>query len=171
MTDKFVRILTNKPVRHFLIKFRCTHNVEKLVIISPFLSLLDDVSYNLEEVCKDTKKKDILFYLITKPPEDEKHYKAINILSKYNNIEIRYNDSLHAKLYIGLTNDINNDFAMLGSSNFTTNSIVNNIEIAMMIFSKGEGKKIIRELSKWGLEILRTRTNSKIVKKINTERN
>ncbi|MEW6215140.1 MAG: phospholipase D-like domain-containing protein [Nitrospirota bacterium] len=104
------------------------------------------------------------------PPDDEYHQKAVDIIKSYDHIELRFNESLHAKLYVCLCQDESRSFALLGSGNLTRNSIENNIEIAMMIYGRSRGREILRELSRWGLERLRTLNDTKLVKKIKFKR-
>jgi len=121
----------------------------------------------LDDVCKKAAKKGIIIYVITRPPEDEYHQQAIDTLMNYDLLELRFNKSIHAKLFICICQDESQNFALLGSANLTHTSIEKNIEIAMMIYGRGYGREILRELSRWGLERLRTLNDSKLIKKIN----
>ena len=115
-------------------------------------------------------EKGIPTYVITRTPEDEYHEQAVNTLIGYDPIELRFNESLHAKLYICLCQDGSRSFALLGSANLTRKSIEENIEIAMMIYGRGRGREILRELSRWGVERLRTLNDTKLIKKMKLKR-
>ena len=167
MTVEYAEIITSRPVQKFLLKFYLSDNpVKNLVLVSPFLGTLKGTRVTLEALCEKVKDKNIPTYVITRTPDDEDHQEAVDILTSYDPIELRYNDSLHAKLYVCSFYDEVLSFALLGSGNLTRHSITKNIEIAMMIYGRERGRDIVKELSRWGLERLRTLTSSIAVKKI-----
>lgn len=119
----------------------------------------------MRKLIRKIESDKIFTYIITREPRENFHKEAIDILMKSDYTEIRYNNSLHAKLYICvLENPI---FAVLGSGNLTRNSIEKNIEIGVMIFSQKKDKQILHELYNWGIIRLRTVKESKLIKKIN----
>lgn len=135
-----------------------------LIIISPIIAGLFNTRFSIERLKKKIDNDKILTYVITREPKENFHREAIDILMSSDFTEIRYNNSLHAKLYIcALDEPI---FAILGSGNLTKNSVEKNIEIGMLIFYQERGKKILHELYHWGGVRLRTLKESKIVKKI-----
>ncbi|MEM2112339.1 MAG: phospholipase D-like domain-containing protein [Candidatus Bathyarchaeia archaeon] len=167
MQVEYAEIITSRPVQKFFLKFYLSDiSVHSLIIISPFVSPLEGTRVTLEEVCRKSLNKGILTYIITRPPVEEFQQQAINIIMAYDPIELRFNESLHAKLYVCLCQDESRSFALIGSANLTRNSIEKNIEIAMMIYGRGRGREIVRELSRWGLERLRTLNETKLVKKM-----
>jgi len=171
MDLEYTEILTSKPVERFLLKFYLSDtNVQSLIIISPFVGTLEGTRVTLDAICKKSLDQGILTYVITRSPEDEYHQRAINTLLGYDPVELRINESLHAKLYICQCQDESQSFALLGSANLTRNSMEKNIEIAMMIYGRGRGREILRELSRWGLERLRTLNETKLLKKIKLQR-
>jgi phosphatidylserine/phosphatidylglycerophosphate/cardiolipin synthase-like enzyme len=159
--------LTEKPVQRFLLKFYLsTYPIRNLVLISPFLGVLKGTRVTLESLCRKIEQKNIPSYVITRKPDDEDHRQAVDILKGCDLVELRYNESLHAKLYVCSSDDDTFSFALLGSGNLTRHSIEKNIEIAMMIYGREHGKDIIRELSRWGLERMRTLSSTKLEKRI-----
>lgn len=171
MQAKYAEIVTSKPVQRFLLRFYLSDiPIQSLILISPFVGTLEGTRVTLDAVCKKAVEKGILTYVITCPPDDEYHQKAVDTIKNYDLIELRFNESLHAKLYVCLCQDESRSFALLGSGNLTRNSIENNIEIAMMIYAQGGGRDILRELSQWGLQRLRTLNDTKLVKKIKFKR-
>lgn len=171
MELEYAEIVTSRPVQRFLLKFYLSDiPVQSLILISPFVGTLEGTRVTLEAVCMKSREKGILTYVITRAPEEEYHQQAINTLLTYDAVELRFNESLHAKLYVCLCRDESQSFALLGSANLTRNSIEKNIEIAMMIYGRGRGREILRELSRWGLERLRTLNETKLVKKIKLQR-
>jgi len=136
-----------------------------LVIISPFIGPLNHVRFKLERLVKKIDDSKIITYVITNepPPNSPNHSEAINILSGSRFIEIRYNESLHAKVYVCQGNGAG--FAMLGSGNLTDTSINQKIEVGVLINERGGTGPLFQELYRWGTERLRTVRGSKIVKR------
>lgn len=146
-------------------------NIEELIIISPIIGMLrGGVSISLNRMIDKINREGIKTYVITNEPNQDypSHIQAINALKQSDYVEIRYNESLHAKVYICRTQD--GGFALLGSGNLTETSIQQRIEIGMVIFHRGNGIPLFQELSKWGLERLRVVRSSILIKRINPRR-
>lgn len=167
-TPTFVKI-TEKPVEDFLKRlFLSDMKPLNLIIITPIMGSLTGTRYSLERLREKIEAEKIPTYIVTRKPEERFHIEALDILMKSDFVEIRYNNSLHAKLYICMGKDTG--FALLGSGNLTHTSIEENIEIGMLIFYRGQGKQILHELYHWGSIRLRTLEESKVVKKITYRR-
>jgi len=167
LTITYAEIITEKPVQRFLLKFYLSdYPVKNLVLVSPFIGTLKGTRVTLEGLCGRVEDKNIPTYVITRKPEDEDHQQAVDILKGCDLVELRYNESLHAKLYVCSYYDDTLSFALLGSGNLTRHSIEKSIEIAMMVYGRQYGREIIRELSKWGLERMRTLSSTKLAKRI-----
>jgi len=168
MTDiQFAEIVLSKAVQRFLLKFYLMDaEIESLVLISPIVTTLAGTRVTLEAVCKRAAERKIRTYVITNSPQKDYQKEAVDLLMRSEPMEVRYNDSLHAKVYLCLCRDETRSFALFGSANLTRSSIERNIEIAMMIYGKGQGKDIIRELTRWGLEKLRMTTGTTVAKKM-----
>ena len=171
MQVDYAEIVTSRPVQRFLLKFHLSDiPIQSLILISPFIGALEGTRVSLDDVCRKAVEKGIPTYVITRAPAEEFHQQAVDTLMNYDPVELRFNESLHAKLYVCLCQDESQNFALLGSANLTRNSIEKNIEIAMMIYGRGRGREILRELSRWGLERLRTLNDTKLVKKMKLKR-
>jgi len=160
---------TENPVKDFFKRLYLT-DIEptSLIIISPFIGNLSRTRYSLERLRKRIEEERIPTYIITRMPEDEFHKESIDLFFDSDFVEIRYNNSLHAKLYICMGKDTG--FAFLGSGNLSRNSMERNIEIGLMILPYDKGKLILNELYHWGSIRLRTLKESKIAKKIKFSR-
>jgi phosphatidylserine/phosphatidylglycerophosphate/cardiolipin synthase-like enzyme len=99
-------------------------------------------------------------YVITREPKDEYHKEGLAVLQQNKSVEIRYNPDIHAKLYVSWNRIEEESFAMFGSGNLTSSGISYNLELGMMILSRGFGRKLVRELYSWGNNL---RTQSKKV--------
>lgn len=167
MPISYAQIINEKPVQKFLLKFYLTDlPIKHLVLVSPFLGTLMGTRVTLESVCQKVAKSRIPTYVITRRPDTDDHQQAVDLIINCNLMELRYNESLHAKLYVCSCYDESRSFALLGSGNLTRHSIEKNIEIAMMIYGREQGKDIVRELSEWGLIRMRTIASTELVKKI-----
>ena len=171
MDQEYAEIVSSKPVQRFLLKFYLSDiPIQSLILISPFVGTLEGTRVTIDAICRKAVEKRIPMYVITREPEDEYHQQAINTLISYDPVELRFNESLHAKLYVCLCQEESQSFALLGSANLTRTSIEKNIEIAMMIYGRRQGREILRELSRWGLERLRTLDDTKLIKKMKFKR-
>ncbi|RKY87234.1 hypothetical protein DRQ09_04775, partial [candidate division KSB1 bacterium] len=144
----YVKISYN-PVMDFFKKFFIgDFKANNLIIISPIITGLVNTRFSIERLKNRIENDKIFTYIITREPKEDYHKQAIDILKNSDFVEIRYNNSLHAKLYIcALDEPI---FAILGSGNLTRTSIEKNIEIGMLIFPQDKGKQILHELYYWG---------------------
>lgn len=160
----FVKI-TERPVEDFLKRFFLSDiKPLNLIIITPIMGSLAGTHYSLEKLKEKIETERIPTYVITRKPEERFHIEALDILMKSDFVEVRYNNSLHAKLYICMGKDAG--FALLGSGNLTQTSIEENVEIGILIFHQERGKQILHELYHWGSVRLRTLKESRVVKKI-----
>lgn len=159
----YMRILTERSVEKFLQRYMSCSGQQTLIIISPFIGNLDGESYDLANVIKKTKTENGRIHVITREPQVDYHRKGLAVLEKGENVEIRYNSFIHAKLYVSWNRNEEESFAMFGSGNLTSASMSYNLELGMMILSRGYGRKLVRELYRWGDNL---RTQSKKVKAI-----
>lgn len=167
MEPYYIQIVTEKPVERFLQKLLLSNDaVQNLVIVSPWIGSLHQSYFCIENLCKKILREEIPTYVITRAPEDKYHQEAVDIFLKTNFVEVRFNQSIHAKLYVCICQDMHNSFALFGSGNLTWASLNRNIEIGMMIFGYGPGRELIQELYYWGSVRLRTQKDSKLIKKI-----
>jgi len=164
----YAELITEKPVKRFLQKFCLSdEEFESLIIVSPWIGPLEGLRYTLAYVLSLVEKRRLPTYVITRTPEEPWHQQAVDLLLECNWVELRYNDSLHAKLYVCKQRE-GRGFAMLGSGNLSRASIEKNIEIGMMIYGRGRGRDLLHELYSWGA--IRLRTRSKLIKKLKPER-
>lgn len=163
--ERYAELVLDRPVFRFLQRFCLSDvKVQDLVLISPIMTTLEGTRFNLGYVIDKVDRQRIPTYVITREPEEIFHEEAVNLLKGCPFVEVRFNPSLHAKLYICRWED--GGFALLGSGNLTRSSIEQNIEIGMIIYSRGRGREIFHELFHWGTVRLRTLPASKLVKKL-----
>jgi len=157
-TITYLQLLVERSVDRFLQRFMSNTGQQALLIVSPFIGNLKGESYELTEVLKKARSEKCRVYVITREPQDEYHKEGLAVLEQGENVEIRYNPDVHAKLYVSWNRNDEESFAMFGSGNLTSSGISYNLELGMMILSRGYGKKLVRELYHWGNN-LRTQSN------------
>lgn len=152
----FATILKERVVEQFFIRLDVVcHRAEELMIVSPVLGTLEGTRMTVERLRHVVRSNRIRTYLVTRSPEDgltrgaPAHRPALQALSGVDRLEIRYNDSLHAKIYICLCSDRQSSFAVIGSANMTKTSIERNIEVGVMLRYAYQGRNLIDELGYW----------------------
>jgi hypothetical protein len=143
---------------------RAKTNVRSVVIVSPWITELDDASCPLLSLVQLIQSMKMLTYVFTRTPSRPEHMKAIALLQTCDTLELVYNDNIHAKIYACVAPSPYG-FALLGSANLTANSL-SLYEVGLLISGVGAGSSIVVELANFGMNHLRTRPESKIVKKI-----
>lgn len=163
----YVEVVAERPVERFLrMVILSERPVDELVLISPIIGPLFGVSVSMTRLIDTINQGRIRTYVITNEPTAQypSHQQAVSMLSKSDYTEIRFNSSLHAKVYVCRVRD--GGFALLGSGNLTETSIRQRIEIGMVIFARGGGIPIFHELAEWGTVRLRTLRESRLVKRM-----
>jgi hypothetical protein len=158
----YVQLLTERPVERFLNRYLTGGTVaQSLVVVSPYISELDGSAYDLQDVLKKVVADRTRLYVITQPPREEYQRSSMAVLEKCPKAEIRYNTDIHAKLYVCWSREESECFALFGSGNLTKGGLRHNIELGMMIFPRGYGRTLLRELYQWGSYSLRA-TSSRV---------
>ena len=159
----YLQILTERSVERFLQRYMSSSGQQILLIVSPFIGNLEGGFYELTDVIKKAQSEKGRLYVITREPQTKYHKDGLAVLEQGENVEIRYNSDVHAKLYVSWNRNEGESFAMFGSGNLTSSGISYNLELGMMILSRGYGRKLIRELYNWANNL---RTQSSIQKSI-----
>lgn len=153
---EFLRILKQRVVEQFFIRLNVVSpSAEELLIVSPVLGTLEGTQITLGRLRRILQLHKIRTVVLTRSPEDEMvmkapgHRPALETLGSIDGLEIRYNDTLHAKIYICTCRERRDSFAVIGSPNMTKTSIERNIEVGLMIRYAYEGQKLIDELENW----------------------
>jgi len=167
----YVELLTQECVGRFMRKLSVSDiQLQNLVIVSPFIGTLEGTRFSTAWLIRRIEQDHVPTYVITREPRDEYHRQGVELLKECPHTEIRFNDALHAKVYVAVSQDVSRSFAMFGSANLTMGGAKRNIEVGMMIYGRGKGRDIIRELHQWGAVRLRSRAESKVAKRISPVR-
>ena len=153
----YAQVITNRPVEKFLERYLVSDvTAQAMVIVSPFITDLSGTPFELRAVTNKVLSDRTRLYVITRKPREAYHQAAVAVLQQCPLAEIRYNDGIHAKLYVVWTREEVDSFALFGSGNLTEAGLHHNIELGMMIFARGYGRTILRELYHWSSHTLRT---------------
>ncbi|HOG89496.1 MAG TPA: phospholipase D-like domain-containing protein [Smithella sp.] len=168
---RHIRLITERTVEHFLQRlFLRSMPMRSLCLVSPFINTLEGSTYTLADLSKKISREQIPTYVVTRSPVETYQQEAMEILTKNEWVEIRYNDSIHAKVYVAAAIQESESFALFGSGNLTGRSIASNIEVGMIIVAQGQGRPLVEELYYWANNRLRVMEESKLYQPIRARR-
>ena len=130
--------------------------------MSPFINTLEGARYTLADLSEKIAREQIPTYVVTRSPVETYQQDAMAILMDNDWVEIRYNDSIHAKVYVASALQESESFALFVSGNLTGRSIASNIEVGMIIVAQGQGRPLVEELYYWANNRLRVLKESKL---------
>jgi phosphatidylserine/phosphatidylglycerophosphate/cardiolipin synthase-like enzyme len=166
-----VRLLTERMVEHFLARlFLRDPPLRSLTLVAPFVNTMQDCRYPLADLSAKIRAQHIPTYFVTREPEEPWQEEAVALLAKNEWIEIRFNESLHAKVFVASAVQESESFAVFGSGNLTGAAINSNLEVGMLLLAQGAGRKLVDELYYWSTNNLRVLPESRIYKPIHTTR-
>lgn len=163
----FVHLVTERTVERFLLRlFLRDCRLRNLCVVAPFISPLESSRFCLKDLRSKVEAERVPTYVITREPLELYQERAMAVLRGSPWIEVRYNASIHAKLYVATAERDADSFALFGSGNLTTQSIESNIELGMLVYGEGIGREILRQLHYWANVRLRTLQESRLVQPI-----
>lgn len=166
-----IRLVTNKTVGYFLQRlFLRDVQIRSLCIVSPFINTMEGSRFTLTRLSEKIARERIPTYVVTRRPVEPFQHEAMDILSRNDWVEIRYNDYVHAKVYVTSAIPESESFALFGSGNLTGRSIELNIEVGMIIVAQGQGRPLVEELYYWANNRLRVLEESKLHQPIRGKR-
>ena len=117
---------------------------------------MSESRYSLLNLRRKVEREEVPTYVITRAPAEAYQRDAMDVLLSCRWIELRYNPSIHAKVYVASATREADSFALFGSGNLTMRSLKSNIELGMLVYSEGPGREILRQLHYWTTVRLRT---------------
>ncbi len=162
--ESYTQVVKAGGHMRFFERLFAAHDIHSLVIISPWIGFLKrkDLGYSVEDIAQFINSNQIPTYVITRDPEVETiNGKAINIFLSCPSVNLYYNNSLHAKVYVCRCEPFG--FALLSSANLSMASL-SIVEIGLMIEGKGYGQMVIEELEHVGKEDLPGMSETIVVK-------
>jgi phosphatidylserine/phosphatidylglycerophosphate/cardiolipin synthase-like enzyme len=126
------------------------------------MNALRESRFTLADVSAKIRHERIPTFVVTREPAQPWQEEAMAILEENEWIEIRYNASIHAKVFVASAQDPAESFALFGSGNLTGKSITSNLEVGMMITARGLGRSLVDELYFWAHQRLRILSESRL---------
>lgn len=168
---RHVRLVTERTVEHFLQRlFLRDMPVRSLCMVSPFINTMEECRYTLADLSTKIARERIPTYVVTRSPVEPWQEAAMAILAENEWVEVRYNNSVHAKVYVTAAMQESESFALFGSGNLTGRSIEANVEVGMIIVAQGQGRPLVEELYYWANNRLRIQEESKLHQPIRAKR-
>jgi len=168
---RHVRLITERTVEHFLQRlFLRDVVVRSLYLVSPYINTMEDSRFTLAALSAKIIRECIPTYIVTRPPAEPWQEAAMAILAQNEWVEVRYNNSVHAKVFITVAMPESESFALIGSGNLTAKSIEKNLEVGMIIVAQGQGRQLVEELSYWANNRLRVLKESRLHQPIRAKR-
>jgi phosphatidylserine/phosphatidylglycerophosphate/cardiolipin synthase-like enzyme len=166
-----IRLLTEGAVEQFFLRlFLRDPPLRSLTLVSPFVDTMKNCRYTLADLSAKIKARRVPTYFITRKPVEQGQVEAVELLAVNEWVEIRFNESLHAKVFVANANPETESFALFGSGNLTDAAINYNLEVGMILSAQGPGRKLVHELYYWATNQLRVLPESKLYKPIKTIR-
>jgi len=158
-------------VEHFLARlFLRDPPLRSLTLVSPFVNTMEDCRYSLADLSRKIKVQGIPTYFVTREPEASWQEAAIGLLAENPWVEIRFNEFLHAKVFVASAAQESESFAVFGSGNLTGAATNSNLEVGMMLQAQGAGRKLVDELYYWSTNSLRVLPESLLFKPMRSTR-
>ena len=165
-----IRLLTERPVEQFLLRFFLRDaDVRSLCIVSPFISSLEGCRHALADLRSKVEREHICTYVTTRRPTEKYQVDAVTVLMGSPWIEIRYDSSIHAKVFVAMASREADSFGLFGSGNLTATSFHVNIEVGTMLYGDGIGRTLLHQLNYWANGQLRTLRESTLVQRSKAE--
>lgn len=140
----WMNVGTRTVLNLFLRPLALSNGWRTIYLVTPWISAIDSRgSVTSDQFIKRIKADRTTVYLVTRPPEHDWHEQAIKRLGETGRVNIALVPQLHVKLYTALT--AHGSFAMIGSANFTQQSLANR-EIAILINSYADGRRVVSDL-------------------------
>jgi len=163
--------VTERTVEQFLLRlFLRDVSIRSLCIVSPFISTLEGSRFTLQDLSEKIRRERIPTYVVTRSPTEPYQEAAMAVLASNEWVEVRFNESVHAKVYVSSAIPESESFALFGSGNLTGSSIDANIEVGMIIVAKGQGRRLVDELCYWANSRLRVLEESRLYQRIRATR-
>ena len=158
----YIQVFTEAVVEQFIKRYLISSvRAQSLLVISPFIGDLSGELYSLKDILDRATADRTRVYVVTRIPKDQYQLDAMALLNACPYVEIRYNQDVHAKLYICWGRNEEESFALFGSGNLTSGGLRYNLELGMMILARGHGKALIDDLYQWGSYAVRS-TSEKV---------
>lgn len=144
LTPRAPQVLTQRVIESFFSRMLAEDRpISTISIVSPWISDWECGVASLDRVVKRINDRRIRTLILTRPPIEEWHSRALDQLRASQFIQIHLIPELHAKLF--LCEAVPVGFGLIGSANFTAKSLTN-IEVAVLFEGRGLFSALLKEL-------------------------
>lgn len=142
-----LHIVRSRPLTRFADLARLNERrLRRVFIISPWIGASGDSEFvPLVRTIVSAQQAKAKISVLTRRPDKSSHQSAVAAVSRLDQSEVLYLDSLHAKLYLLECNGLR--VAIFGSPNFTTHGDQEWRELAVDVRSTGEADPAARFIS------------------------
>ena len=110
----FAHLVMERTVEKFLLRlFLRESRLRNLCVVAPFISTLENSRFCLRDLRSKVEAERVPTYVITREPAEVYQHQAMAVLEGSPWIEVRYNASIHAKLYVATAERDADSFALL----------------------------------------------------------
>jgi len=132
-------IVSEGPLSCFSqVAFANRHRLRRIWLITPWVTEIQGRDDFLSMIVEASAASKAEMLVLTRPPRDSWHLKALQVLKTALKPVVLYNPSLHAKLYILECNGFR--YALMGSANLTRRADRDNVELAIEFRSSYESR-------------------------------
>lgn len=143
---------------------RAKGRIRHIVVISPWITTTGERTCPFNLLVQLIRSRRLPSYFVTRKPNTFEHNRSVEMLIASPTVELVYNENVHAKVFACVAPSPDG-FALLGSANLTANSL-SLYEIGLLVVGVGPGSKVVDDLANFGIQHLRARPESEVVKKI-----
>ena len=149
----WLRVATRRVIDLFIAPLAGSTGWHRLYIVSPWISDISaNASMTLDQIAQRVERDRATIYVVTRPPIEAWHERAVDRLAATGRANVAFVPHLHTKLYAAHTNE--RAFAMLGSANFTQQSL-DSRELGLLVSGVDGGRPLVRMLNQEAANIYR----------------
>lgn len=138
------KVLTQRVIEEFFARVIAeARPINTMTIVSPWISQWESGPVGLERIAEVVQERHIRTLVLTRPPANDWHSNALDILSQAPMVSIYLLENLHAKIFV--CEAIPVGFGLVGSANLTAHSLHNH-EVAVMFDGRGVLSPLIQQL-------------------------
>jgi hypothetical protein len=158
--ERFITVVREGGHTLFFERFMQATEITSLVILSPWISGLDEEPFSLESILHAIRRGKVPTTVIMRSPDKEPlNVQAAEVFQGSPFVTLYYNNDLHAKIYVCRCQPFG--FALLSSANLSGRA-TRALEVGLLVEGKGAGRAIVEELEILGKEDIPNRAGTEL---------